>query len=229
MVNFDFISGSKSRKPVSLSFRIPYYTHWGQSLLVCGSEPALGSWNVKKGLLLSPHHQGDELVWHGTIAVPDGFGCEYSYYVVDDDKNVLRWEAGMKRKIMLPNGLQDGEEVALRDLWQIGSDSLPFKTAFKNVIFRKQWSFDIERPLGVIQNKLDENDSVIVQFKICCPSIEEDSSIYVIGSSVKLGRWKVQDGLKLNYAGESIWQADCVMQKDDFPIKYPFFGCSCLT
>ncbi|KAL7197782.1 hypothetical protein ACSBR2_020328 [Camellia fascicularis] len=222
MVNFDFISGSKSRKPVSLSFRIPYYTHWGQSLLVCGSEPVLGSWNVKKGLLLSPYHQGDELVWRGTIAVSDGFGCEYSYYVVDDDKNVLRWEAGMKRKIMLPDGLQDGEEVALRDLWQIGSDSLPFKTAFKNVIFRKQWSFDIERPPGVIQNKLDEKDSVIVQFKICCPSIEEDTSIYVIGSSVKLGRWNVQDGLKLNYAGESIWQADCVMQKDDFPIKYKY-------
>ena len=44
----------------------------------------------------------------------------------------------------------------------------------------------------------------------------------MIGSSVKLGRWKVQNGLKLNYAGESIWEADCVMQKDDFPIKYPF-------
>lgn len=45
--------------------------------------------------------------------------------------------------------------------------------------------------------------------------------VYVIGSSLKLGRWKVQDSLKLNYAGESLWLADCIMQKDDFPIKYP--------
>ena len=47
--------------------------------------------------------------------------------------------------------------------------------------------------------------------------------LYVIGSSTKLGKWKVQDGLKLCYSGESIWQVDCALLKGDFPIKYPFF------
>jgi 4-alpha-glucanotransferase len=46
--------------------------------------------------------------------------------------------------------------------------------------------------------------------------------VYVIGSTAKLGQWKVHDGLKLNYAGDSVWQADVVMQKGDFPLKYPF-------
>lgn len=46
--------------------------------------------------------------------------------------------------------------------------------------------------------------------------------LYVIGSSTKLGKWKVQDALKLSYSGESIWHADCVLPKGDFPIKYPF-------
>ncbi|XAR48322.1 4-alpha-glucanotransferase [Bertholletia excelsa] len=223
MVNFDLICGSKSAKSVSLSFRIPYYTQWGHSLLVCGSHPLLGSWNVKKGFLLSPHHQGDELIWHGNIGVPHGFGCEYSYYVVDDYKNVVRWEAGKRRKLTLPEGLQDGEIVELHDLWQTGSDGLPFRSAFKDVIFRKTWSLNIERPLGVIQSKLDEKDAVIVHFKICCPNVEEETSqIYVIGSSMKLGKWKVQDGLKLKYAGESIWEADCLMRREDFPIKYKY-------
>ncbi|XP_057505875.1 4-alpha-glucanotransferase DPE2 [Actinidia eriantha] len=222
MVNYSLISVNKGMKSVGLSFRIPYYTQWGQSLLVCGSEPVLGSWNVKTGLLLSPHHQGDELIWCGSMGVPAGFGCEYSYYVVDDDRNVLRWEAGKKRKLVLPDGLHDGEVVELHDLWQNGSDGLPFRSAFKNVIFRKTWSADIQKPLGIIQNKLDEKDAIVVHFRICCSSIEDETSIYVIGSSVKLGRWKVQDGLKLNYAGESIWEADCVMQKDDFPIKYKY-------
>ncbi|GFY98105.1 disproportionating enzyme 2 [Actinidia rufa] len=156
MVNYSFISVNKGMKSVGLSFRIPYYTQWGQSLLVCGSEPVLGSWNVKTGLLLSPHHQGDELIWCGSMDVPAGFGCEYSYYVVDDDRNVLRWEAGKKRKLVLPDGLHDGEVVELHDLWQNGSDGLPFRSAFKNVIFRKTWSADIQKPLGIIQNKLDE-------------------------------------------------------------------------
>ena len=46
--------------------------------------------------------------------------------------------------------------------------------------------------------------------------------LYVIGSSTKLGKWKVQDALKLSYSGESNWHADCVLPKGDFPIKYPF-------
>uniref|UniRef100_A0A5B7B0S7 4-alpha-glucanotransferase n=1 Tax=Davidia involucrata TaxID=16924 RepID=A0A5B7B0S7_DAVIN len=222
MVNLSLFSGNKSMKSVNVSFRIPYYTHWGQSLLVCGSEPMLGLWNVKKGFLLSPFHQGDELIWCGSMAVSAGFGCEYSYYVVDDDKNVLRSEAGKKRKLWLPDGVQDGELVELHDLWQTSSDGLPFKSAFKDVIFRRSQSLDIERPLGIIQNKLDQEDSVLVHFKIFCPNIEDEASIYVIGSSMTLGHWKVQNGLKLNYAGESIWHADCVMRKEDFPIKYRY-------
>lgn len=222
MMNLGLLSGNKNMKSLIVSFRLPYYTHWGQNLLVCGSEPVLGSWDVKKGLSLSPVHQGDELIWCGSVTVPSGFRCEYSYYVVDDKKNVVRWEVGEKRKLLLPDGVQDGEVVQLRDLWQIGSDTLPFRSAFKNVIFQSSKNLAIERPLGVIQNKLDLEDSVVVHFKICCPNIQEDTSVYVIGSSTKLGQWKVQDGVKLSYAGESTWHADCLMRKDEFPIKYKY-------
>ncbi|GAB2210062.1 hypothetical protein Drorol1_Dr00015315 [Drosera rotundifolia] len=213
--------GDGLERSVNLTFRIPYFTHWGQSLLVCGSEPLLGSWNLKKGLQLSPWHVGNELIWRGSIEVPSGFGGEYSYYVVDDDKNVVRWEAGKKRKLLLPDS-QVGEAIELRDLWQNGSDTLPFKSAFKDVLFFHSGKLEIEKPLGLFEYKLDQGDSVLIQFRICCPSIEEDTSVYVIGSSTNLGQWKVQDGLKLSYAGDSIWQADCALKKDDFPLRYPF-------
>lgn len=45
----------------------------------------------------------------------------------------------------------------------------------------------------------------------------------MIGSHIKLGQWKFQDGLKLSYAGNSIWQGDCVLRKGDLSIKYPFW------
>ncbi|CAH9105324.1 unnamed protein product [Cuscuta epithymum] len=224
MVNLKLLSGNKPLlKPVRLSFRIPYYTQWGHHLLVCGSEPFLGSWDVKKGLLLRPSHHGDELIWSGTISVPQGFKSEYSYYVVDDEKNVVRWELGKKRKLLLPSDLPlDGLLVELRDLWQTGSDDIPFKSAFKSVISRGSWNLDVEMPFGVIQSKLDQQDSAIIQFRICCPHVEEGTSVYVIGSSLKLGEWKVTSGVKLNYSGDSFWQADCLMGKDDFPLKYKY-------
>ncbi|KAG7013855.1 4-alpha-glucanotransferase DPE2 [Cucurbita argyrosperma subsp. argyrosperma] len=223
MVNLGLFSGAKRAKSVNVRFRLPYYTHWGQSLVVCGSEPLLGSWNVKKGLLLSPIHQGDQLIWYGSIAVSDGFGCEYNYYVVDDNRDVLRWEKGNRRKLFLPQGLQGGEVVELRDLWQTGVDAIPFKLAFKDVVFGRSSTLSTERPLGkFIHNNLNEDaDSVLVDFKICCPNIEEDTTVYVIGSSSKLGQWKVQNGIKLSYAGDSIWHGDCILQYTDFPLKYP--------
>ncbi|KAI9160495.1 hypothetical protein LWI28_008665 [Acer negundo] len=204
MVNLGLLSGiksAKSLKSLNVNFRIPYYTQWGQSVLVCGSEHILGSWNVKKGLLLSPVHQGDQLIWTGSIAVPSGFSCEYSYYVVDGEKNVLRWELGNRRKLLLPEEIMDGEVAELHDLWQTGGDALPFRSAFKNVIFRRSWSLNIERSEGLIQNKLDQEDSILVHFKICCPNVDSDTSVYVIGSLPILGEWKVQDGLRLSYAG----------------------------
>ncbi|CAN1256473.1 4-alpha-glucanotransferase DPE2 [Linum perenne] len=147
--------GTKSMKSVKVSFRIPYFTNWGQSLLVCGSEPALGSWNVKRGLSLSPVHQDDELIWSGSVTVPEEFSCEYSYYVVDGEKNVMRWEMGKKREVFLPKGINGGDIVEFRDLWQTGDDDIPFRSAFKNVIFNSSWNMKVERPLGV-QSKLEK-------------------------------------------------------------------------
>lgn len=222
MVNLGLFSSENAVKSVTVTFRIPYYTQWGQSLLVCGSVPLLGSWEVSRGIVLTPTHQDSELVWRGSIDVPSGFECEYSYYLVDDDKNVLRWEMGNKRKLLLPDSVQDAEVLELHDLWQTGSDALSFRSAFKDVIFHSSSSLTIERPLGMLQNKLGLEDAVLVHFKICCPNLEEGTSVYVIGSPLKLGHWKVQDGLKLSYAGDSIWQGDCMMGKDDFPIKYRY-------
>lgn len=136
--------GTKATKPVSVSFRIPYYTQWGQSLVVCGSEPVLGSWNVKRGLLLSPVHQGDELIWFGTISVAKGFGsCEYSYYVVDGDRNVLRWEMGNKRQLLLPHTIQSGDVLHFHDFWQVlfPHSILPFKVSSESFKICPCWDF----------------------------------------------------------------------------------------
>lgn len=222
MVDLGLFLSANTVKSVTVTFRIPYYTQWGQSVVVCGSAPLLGSCNVKRGLLLTPLHQGNELIWRGSIEVPSSFECEYIYYVVDDEKNTLRWEMGNKRKLVLPDTVQDGEEVELYDLWQTGSDALPFRSAFKDVIFRNSSSLMVERPLGMLQHKLSIDDSVLLHFKICCPNLEKGTSVYVIGSPQKLGQWKVDGALKLSYAGDSIWQADCVMEKNDFPIKYRY-------
>jgi hypothetical protein len=118
-VNPGSVSGKKSLNAVTVLFKLPYYTQWGQSLLIAGSEPALESWNVKHGLALSPVHQDNKLFWCGRVSVVADFTPEYCYYVVDDNKNVLRSESGEKRKLVLPEGIQEGDVVEIGDWWQV--------------------------------------------------------------------------------------------------------------
>lgn len=45
---------------------------------------------------------------------------------------------------------------------QTGSDDLPFRSAFKNVIFRGSWNLDVEKPLAEIQNQLNQEGNFVL-------------------------------------------------------------------
>ncbi|CAM8985551.1 unnamed protein product [Rhodiola kirilowii] len=227
MVNLGLSCGVDAVNSVKVGFRLPYYTQWGENLLVCGSQPVLGSWDVKKGLLLSLVHEGNELIWRGSVSVPNGFECEYNYYVVDDKKNVLRWETGKRRQLLVSDGIKGGETMEFHDLWQTGSDALAFRSAFKDVIFRRSWNLEIQTSCGSVSTKLPQDDAVIVQFKVSCPNLPDNTSVCVAGSSSMLGNWKIKDGHKLSYAGDSIWKTEVAIPKDDFPVNYRYCKCVC--
>lgn len=222
MVNLGLSSGKKASNTVTVIFRLPYYTKWGESLLICGSHPLLGSGNVKQGLVLSPFHQGDELIWCGKITVGIGFECEYNYYLVDDDRNVLRCEAGKKRKLVLHERIKGGEVLEFRDLWQTASETVFHRSAFKNVIFSEGQRFEPEISFASWKDN-DQQEFVVINFAISCPMLKEGTSIGVMGTASQLGLWRVQDGLKLRYAGDSVWLAECLVRRDEFPIKYKYY------
>lgn len=51
-------------------FKVAYYTVWGQHLAVSGPSDALGGGDAFKALSLSCSHEGDQLVWQGTLTLP---------------------------------------------------------------------------------------------------------------------------------------------------------------
>lgn len=113
-------SGSVRRlKRVNVQFKLPYHTHWGQNLLLTGSDALLGAWAVEKGQSMTPYHEGDVLVWQVSVTVYDHFETEYNYLVVDDRFHVLRRESGAPRVLKFPDGLPNGATVEVHDLWQV--------------------------------------------------------------------------------------------------------------
>ena len=113
-------SGSLRKfKRVNVRFKLPYNTVWGQNLMILGSDPLLGTWAVKQGQWMTPHHEGDLLLWQVLVSVPEHFESEYSYCLVDEKLNVLKWEAGNRRVLTLPEGLLSDATVEIHDLWQV--------------------------------------------------------------------------------------------------------------
>lgn len=76
---------------------------------------------MKQGQWMTPHHEGDLLLWQVLVTVPEHFETEYSYCLVDEKLNVLKWEAGNRRVLTLPEGLPSDATVEIHDLWQVCS------------------------------------------------------------------------------------------------------------
>ena len=100
---------------VSLHFKLPYWTQWGQSLVVLLSQ---GSDGTKKHAL-NCTHQGEELIWEGETQVSASVrGLEYSYAIIDEADEIEAEEVS-RRTLALPDGLADGSVIELRDSWQV--------------------------------------------------------------------------------------------------------------
>ncbi len=84
-------------------------TQWGDSLVLVGSAPELGSWDPLQGVRLS----GDEWpLWNGVIDMRAGSAFEYKFVVLSEDGNT-RWESGENRLALLATDL-DEHQVRLR-------------------------------------------------------------------------------------------------------------------
>ncbi|CAK9278762.1 unnamed protein product [Sphagnum jensenii] len=197
----------------TLQFKLPLYTQWGQNLLLVGSDPLLGSWDLARAKHMLPRHEGDaQLIWEVGVSVPANFHSQYSYCMVDEHMNVLKWEAGARRSLELPEGLENGAVVEVHDQWQDGSspDALLQTSAFKNVIFRKDHHAS-ER-------------STMVQFKVNCVQLEPGQSVFVVGNIPELGEWDDGAALPLSSSvgDDFLWQCMTTVRRENFPIHYKY-------
>lgn len=48
---------------VTLRFRVPFQTRWGENLVLCGDDDRLGAWEPARGIWMQCFHAGDLLLW----------------------------------------------------------------------------------------------------------------------------------------------------------------------
>ena len=58
-----------ARSPrVTLRFRVPYATVWGENLVLVGDDDRLGAWEPARGSWMQCTHVGDQLIWQARAA-----------------------------------------------------------------------------------------------------------------------------------------------------------------
>ena len=88
--------------------------------MIAGSDVLFGNWDIKKGVWMTPHHEGEHLMWQAQVSVPEGFKLDYRFGIVDEKLNIIKWESGEPRHLALPAaGPPDGAVIDVLDGWQV--------------------------------------------------------------------------------------------------------------
>ncbi|RZK54136.1 MAG: hypothetical protein EOO59_11740, partial [Hymenobacter sp.] len=115
---------------MTVHFSLPYRTTYGQRLVLCGSLPALGHWDLAQALPL--HYDEATTRWSAAVAVPaDAATAPLTYkYVLLFEGGGAVWEWGDNRTLALPAA--GYEHLDVHDYWRAPAqdDNELFTAAF---------------------------------------------------------------------------------------------------
>ena len=199
---------------MKIHFKIPYYTFWGQRLLVSGNIPELGNGDLTKALPLN--FQSIEN-WYAEIDVKTEVELKLNYkyilYTEQNDQYVEEW--GDDRLLKLDPEKTD--HFFCIDVWNSpGSIENVFLTApFQHVLLHHD-HFTAKSKSTIKYTHL---------FKVKMPMLKKNEVICLIGDCEKLGNWSTIKPLLLNQTEGNWWttEVDLSKMKDEVHYKYGIY------
>jgi 4-alpha-glucanotransferase len=99
---------------MKVSFKVNYFTQWGQNLCVCGSSEELGKNNTTEAYPLQYICDGN---WEGEVKFASKTKqIEYKYLIKNESEDNILWEWGSPRLLDLAQIKSD--EIILEDAWR---------------------------------------------------------------------------------------------------------------
>lgn len=224
----DYERAEHEEKNVTIRFKMNYQTYFGQDVIVVGSLPELGFWEISKGLRLS--HCGSQISvtngmfsdvrfnWQGDLVLPRApLEISYKYFVVS--KDALTEEPSELRMLCFEKG--DGPaNYEFADLWRWSQHA-------QNMVVRRLFdtTFSVKRQLEVPGVKCQEQtDTVNCMFLAHCAIVARARTILVVGSIPELGNWNPGKGVELQPMANLQWSQTVKISKSSFPFEYKFIA-----
>jgi len=196
---------------MKIHFKIPYYTYWGQRLMVSGNIPELGNGDVSKALKLNFQVPED---WTAEIdvasEVPVLLTYKYILYTEQNDQYTEEW--GEDRQLHLDPVLVD--HFFCIDVWNSpGSIENVFLTApFEQVLLRHD---------HFTAKKINISKYTHL-FKVKMPMLKKNEVVCLIGDCVGLGNWSTSKPVIMSQTEGNWWTTEVDLSKTKVEVHYKY-------
>jgi 4-alpha-glucanotransferase len=224
---------------MTIRFSLPYRTTYGQRLVVCGSDTALGSWQLAQALPL--HYDEATTRWSAEISLPAGaIPLTYKYVLLEDHSQ--QWEWGPNRSLSVEAGA--AERVELHDYWRapVVPEHELFTNAFTQTLFRRPPAgtpapvapevLPAAKGKGRKATKAVATESAPaaapasttnrVRFALAAPRVLPHQAICVLGSDPALGAWANTSPLILSDKNYPTWEGELSLQAPNETLRYKY-------
>jgi 4-alpha-glucanotransferase len=192
-----------------ITFKLNYFTQWGQTLYLSGSAAQLGSNEPSKALSMQYTDNGN---WEATIELDEkNEQVSYKYLIRHESQAPDFWEWGSPRTIDVA-GLKT-RSIIVEDSWRTPTDleNPMFSQAFVGNLFKRSESQDVK----VLKN-------ANCRLQLLAPRIDQHQSFCVVGSCKSLGNWEPKQALVMNDANYPVWQIDLKLGKNEASFEYKY-------
>jgi len=196
---------------MKIHFKIPYYTYWGQRLLVTGNIPELGNGDLSKALTLN-YHAPEE--WYAEVDLLPEKPIEitYKYVLYTEQNEQFSEEWGDDRQVTLdPSKIN---HLFCIDTWNSpGSVENVFLTApFQEVLLHHD-HFTAKSKSTLKFTHL---------FKVKLPMLKKNEVICLIGDCPALGNWSTIKPVLLSQTEGNWWTAEIDLSKMKADVHYKY-------
>jgi 4-alpha-glucanotransferase len=198
---------------MKLTFRLRFYTHYGQSLFLTGNHDLLGNGDFERAVALK---YLNETFWEVSLAiteegVPDA-NIIYNYVLRNADGSLL-YDWG-KDRVLNPAAFR-ADEVLMIDAWNSPGlyENVFYTEPFKNVLLQgRQREFQ-----SAAQSKVTHT------FKAKAPLLSKNQTLCLLGNNPALGGWNADAPILLSrIPGEDFSTAELDLSQEMFPVLYKY-------